>query len=258
MNSEELAMQGHMRPGNATARAASLTSQPIVILGGFLAWASLYREMGKSLHRLAGAPVYIAPVTSADWLPSVTLAGWSHVLDKLDRSVQKAVKASPTSKVTLIGHSSGGIMGRLYLSPEPFGGYAYRGLEHVNLLITLGSPHYNVQGGRNRRWVEVRYPGAYYYPDVDYVSIAGRAIMGERRGTASARFAFQAYRRLCGTGETWGDGLVPVASALLKGSHQVTLSGIYHYGIAGRPWYGTPEIIANWWTGSIISAERFE
>jgi pimeloyl-ACP methyl ester carboxylesterase len=258
MNAEEQAGLDPRRRGNAPAPAALLPPQPIVILGGFLAWDGLYREMGRSLLALAGAPVHIVPVTSADWLPSVTLTGWSRLLHKLDQTVRDAVRASPTGKITLVGHSSGGVIGRLYLSPEPFQGCAYRGLEYVNVLITLGSPHYNYQGGRNRRWVEDNYPGAYYFPDVSYISVAGRALMGDPGGSPLARFAFGVYRRLCGTGETWGDGLVPVASALLEGSHQVTLPGIYHYGVAGRPWYGRPEVIANWWTASIVSAERFE
>jgi hypothetical protein len=240
-----------MQSSNPTALAAFPGAQPIVILGGFLASATLYRNMGRSLHALTGVPVYIVPVTSADWFPSVTLAGWLRVLHKLDQSVHEAVRASPTGRTTLIGHSSGGIVGRLFLSPEPFEGHAYRGLDYISLLITLGSPHYNYRGGHNRRWVETRYPGACFSPDVDYVSIAGRAIMGNRGGLPLARFAFRAYRRLCGTGETWGDGLVPVASALLEGSHQVTLSGIYHYGSPGKPWYGTPEAVAKWWKASI-------
>jgi hypothetical protein len=99
--------------------------------------------------------------------------------------------------------------------------------------------------------VEVKYPGAYYFPDVSYVSVAGSALMGDRGGSPLARFAFGVYRRLCGTGETWGDGLVPVISALLEGSHQITLSGVYHYGIATKPWYGTAEAVARWWTAAI-------
>jgi pimeloyl-ACP methyl ester carboxylesterase len=250
MNAEELAGQDPMCRGNATALAALLTPQPIVILGGFLSWGRLYRDMGKSLLALTGAPVHIVPVTCADWLPSVTLAGWSRLLHKLDQTVREAVRASPTGRITLVGHSSGGVIGRLYLSPEPFQGCVYRGLEYVNVLITLGSPHHNDRGGQNRRWVDVKYPGAYYFPDVTYVSVAGRAVMGDRGGSPLARLAFGAYRRLCGTGETWGDGLVPVTSALLEGSHQIALSGVYHYGMAAKPWYGTAEAVARWWTAA--------
>jgi pimeloyl-ACP methyl ester carboxylesterase len=170
----------------------------------------------------------------------------------LDWTVRQAAQRSATGKVTLIGHSTGGVLGRLYLSPEPFLGRTYRGLERVDRLITLGSPHYNTgglaRGGCLSRWVEQRYPGAYYAPEVAYVSVAGRLRRGDLGGSRAERWAYQTYRDLCGDGAVWGDGLIPVASALLQGARPVTLEGVSHFPGFGQHWYGDAEIVRQWWS----------
>jgi hypothetical protein len=138
-------------------------------------------------------------------------------------------------------------MARLYLGPRPFLGCACGGLDYIDHLITLGSPHYNQRGGRMRRWVDEQYPGAYFAPQVKYTSVAGRMVHGNRRGPFRERWAYRAYERLSGDGNAWGDGLVPVASALLHESQPITLEGVSHFTGFGRPWYGTAEVIPRWW-----------
>jgi len=59
------------------------------------------------------------------------------------------------------------------------------------------------------------------------------------------RSAFSAGWRL---GDVWGDGLIPVRSALLEGSRQIELDGVGHFVGFGGSWYGVPEVIARWWT----------
>ncbi len=64
--------------------------------------------------------------------------------------------------------------------------------------------------------------------------LAGQAV--DRRGPGRV-----------GDGDVWGDGLVPVASALLRGSQQLTLDGVSHFTGFGGPWYGAIEVIPQWW-----------
>ena len=164
-----------------------------------------------------------------------------------------AVRQSATGKVTLVGHSAGGVLARIYLSPKPFLGHAYRGLGHIHHLITLGSPHDNqrksLHGGRMSRWVEKRYPGAYFAPRVKYTSVAGKLLRGNREGSLRERHAHVFYEEIIGSGDVWGDGLVPVASALLHGSQQIVLDGVSHFTGFGGPWYGAAEVIPQWWSG---------
>ena len=226
--------------------------QPIVILGGFLSFAAAYREMRTTLEALTGQPVLVAEVQAYDWLGNSSRLGWAHVLHKLDWTVRQAAQHSCTGKVALVGHSTGGVLGRLYLRPEPFLGQRYRGLDRVDRLITLGSPHYNngglTRGGRLSRWVEQRYPGAYSAPRVAYVSVAGRLRRGDLGGSRAERWAYRTYRDLCGDGTVWGDGLIPVVSALLQGARPVTLEGASHFPGFGKHWYGEAEVVRQWWS----------
>jgi len=222
--------------------------QPTVILGGYLSTSIVYRAMRDTLAEITGQPAYIVPILGHEWWWAGIPPGWAAILLKTECTVRRAATASPTGKVTLIGHSAGGVLSRLYLSPAPFLRHRYSGIEVVDHLITLGSPHNNrgrfFRDGWMARAVYRRYPGAYFAPQVRYTSVAGRSLRGEAGGSAKERWAHTCYRELCGDGEAWGDGLVPVPSALLEGSEQIVLDGIAHY---GGTWYGSPEIIPLWW-----------
>ena len=224
-----------------------MTAQPIVIFGGFLSFPSAYEGMRATLQKLSGQRVEIVPAYTHEWLTTVVPAGWALLLRKLEAIVRTAARRSATGKVTVIGHSSGGVMARLYLGSEPFEGHRFNGREFVDTLITLGSPHYNHTGGYNRRRVEQWYPGAYFAPDVRYISVVGRVRQGKRNGTFGERMLFSSYARQGGKGDSWGDGLVPFESALLAGSQHIIVEGANHYGLRGGAWYGTPHIIETWW-----------
>lgn len=236
-----------MRQAKTIHKTAAIQEQPIIIAGGFLSSESTYRIMQRFLQELTGAKVWIVPVNMHTWFGSITLSGWVRILNKLEDTVCRATQESKTGKVTLIGHSSGGILGRLFLSPDPLKGHAYRGLDFVNILITLGSPHYNHKGAALRKWVEEKYPGAYFDPDVRYVSVVGKAIRGNRRGSLKERRIHWFYKTLCGRGDAWGDGIVPLPSALLQGAQHIVIDGLRHYSRSKHMWYGSEKAVRSWW-----------
>jgi pimeloyl-ACP methyl ester carboxylesterase len=229
---------------------AAPTRLPIVFLGGAFSWPGLYAGMRRALRECAGAPVSVVPANPLDWALAISASGWHRILRKLDQEVRRVASETGGLRVVLIGHSSGGVIGRLYLSPEPFRGTSFSGLERVAHLITLGSPNTNQLVGPMRRWVDRRYPGAYFAPAVRYTSVAGKRREGRERGTAAERAAYAAYRKLCGTGATWGDGLVPVDVALLPGATPVVLDGVGHGPILSNPWYGSTDIVHLWWVAA--------
>jgi len=229
----------------------NINNQAIVILGGYLSNQSFYRGMSRSLRQLTGRPVWVVNVLLRDWLPFGTPAGMSYLLDKLRVTVDQARQATNGSKVTLIGHSAGGLLMRLYLGPDEFRGLRYAGVEHVDRLICLGSPHYNQGGWRSggpvSRQIQERYPDACFSKEVQYTSVAGRWICGTNFGPLLAAWAYGRYRDFGGDGTAWGDGVIPVNSALLNGSIQLTIPDVSHSGYFGQLWYGSDAIIPRWW-----------
>ena len=221
-------------------------AEPVVVLGGFLSSPSFYREMCGSIRTLRECAVEIADVWLWHWAAAVSARGWSRILERLHDVVTTLAPTSSTGKVVLVGHSAGGVIGRLYLSDEPFRERTYAGLERVSTLITLGSPHQNPERARLRRYVERRLPGAFYAPRVRYVTVAGRAIAGSLDGNSRQRRAGWFYDHLTGSRELWGDGLVPVESALLEGAEELVLDGVHHAPVFGTPWYGSPDIVGLW------------
>jgi len=224
--------------------------EPIVVLGGFLSTPGLYRGLVRTLADESGAPVSVVGVGFGSWLRAVSATGWSRLLRELDRTVKRAAASSPTGRVTLVGHSAGGVVSRLYLSPEPFRGESFGGLDRVSRLVSLGSPHAGIAASPMRRFVSERYPGAFFAPRVAYLSVAGRAVHGDRAGSAAERIAARAYARLVGDAGAWGDGLVPVSCALLEGAGHAVLDGVAHAPPWRGPWYGTPRVVREWWAAA--------
>ena len=226
-------------------------NRQIIILGGFLSLAAIYKGLSKALSALSDQKVWVVDTRVFDWLPSISKVGWFLVLNKLDNTVRKAFKNSNLSKATLIGHSQGGVLARLYLRPEPFMGKRFLGMDHIDHLITLGSPHLNQgglrRGGQMSRWIEHHVPGSAFSSRVRYTSVAGKYIRGNSTGSLFERFSYRVYKEICTVGDTWGDGIVPVPSALLPDSQQIILNGVSHYSLFGEPWYGSEEVLSLWW-----------
>lgn len=223
-----------------------LPSQPIVILGGFLIDPPAYGPMARRLEQLSGQPVQLVPVGKPEWTLTVFAFAWARILDRVAKTVEALARRSPTGRVTLIGHSSGGIMLRLFLDDAPFQGRRYDGKALADSLVMLGSPHTALKATVLRAMVQQRLPGAAFAERVRYASVAGDLDLSE--GTPLARrLAPGAYRNSTGDADDRGDGLVPVSSALLEGSTPVVLAGVAHGGAFGPHWYGSPEVVDRWW-----------
>ncbi|MFN7899463.1 MAG: esterase/lipase family protein [Synechococcaceae cyanobacterium] len=229
------------------------TRQPIVILGGFLISPEAYGPMRSCLERLSGQPVRLVEVGKPLWGLSVFGVAWAWILDRVAATVEDLARVSPTGRVTLVGHSSGGIMLRLFLDGEPFHGRRYDGKALADTLVMLGSPHTAIKATPLRQMVQRRLPGAWFAERVRYLSVAGDLDLSTASPLAR-RLAPTAYRNSTGRAEDRGDGLVPVASALLAGSTPLVLPGVAHAGAFGSSWYGSPEVVERWWVALQASA----
>ncbi len=224
-----------------------MSREPVAILGGFMSTPRTYWEMQPALEKLARQEVAVVPTTRLDWLLLRLPLGWSRILNKIERTVSGVLDRTGAGKVILVGHSWGGVIARLYLSPEPFGTHAFGGCEVVKTLVTLGSPHRNRHGSAMRKWIDETCPGSYFSPAVRYVCVAGKAVPGDRYGDPRERAAYRKYRHLCGRGDVWGDGIVPAESAHLDGAENIVLEGVLHDPSMGRPWYGNTRAVREWW-----------
>ncbi|MEB3325445.1 MAG: esterase [Cyanobacteriota bacterium] len=229
----------------------AVSSQPVLILGGFLISAEAYTPMVDTLARLSGQPVQLVEVSRLEWLLTVFPFAWARILDRVAAAAAELAEASPTGRITLVGHSSGGIMLRLFLSDLPFQGRRWGGRRLTDRLICLGSPHTALKATPLRALVDRELPGAFHADTVRYVSVAGAVNLEPEAGEASdtaRRLAPTAYRNSSGNPGDRGDGLVPVSGALLVGSTAIVLEGVAHGGAFGPRWYGTPEVVERWWS----------
>jgi hypothetical protein len=221
--------------------------QPIVIFGGFLSYAGLYHGMQVEMETITGHPVLIVNTKGYDWLPTITVQGWIYLLRKLDKQVIQAADRASSGKVTIFAHSIGGVLARIYLLDNSIPGEKFHGREAVTHLVTLGSPHKNkggvTRGGLLNRWIDRNYPGGTNVMGIKYTTIAGKYICGNHTGSSMQRWVYRNYKSVSGKGNVWGDGLIPVNSALLDEAEQIVLEGVSHAKIFGDPWYGDPQVI---------------
>jgi triacylglycerol esterase/lipase EstA (alpha/beta hydrolase family) len=225
---------------------------PTVILPGYFASASDYRELEKSLVD-RGFPTVIVPLSKGDWLPTLGGRSMVPILRQLDRTVKQMLQQYGVSQLNLIGHSAGGWISRIYLGEKP---YTIHGdvLEDVGLwnahpcvhtLITLGTPHVSVERWtrKNLDFVKIHYPGA-FHSQVRYVCVAGKSVFGKRRfGTW---LAYKSYELTIGKGDSWGDGITPVEAAHLDGAQNLVLDGVWHSPRSPGKWYGSPDVLPAW------------
>jgi hypothetical protein len=250
-----------MRGRYAVTANDSSTSPTVLILGGFLTAPVAYRGLVRRLRDRGAAGVVVANVWTPDWL----LAGVRGVGPITTRSAKALVRAvdlarevSGGAPLLVVGHSAGGVTARLLTAQEPFPGRRFGAARHIGAIVSLGTPHCLATGqGIGRRMQEVGasvadrcVPGACFAPQVGYVSVASRAISGNPHGNPRQRMANLMYRSVIGraaVGGVEGDGVVPVAAAILPGSRSVLLDGAVHSPGWTRPWYGSASQLDLWW-----------
>ncbi|KAG6472322.1 uncharacterized protein LOC122030490 [Zingiber officinale] len=264
----------------ATNASSPAAARPAVILPGLGNNTADYKFLTLVLREAYGIPSVVAKVSRVDWLRNAAgllspnywrgslcprpVLDW--YLERVDEAVTEANELlADGGKISLIGHSAGGWLGRLYF--EEFG------TSNISLLLTLGTPHLPPPKGlpgvidQTRGlldYVNKNCAPAVYTPELKYVCIAGRYIEGARLiGTSNgashnkistgednskaesitdngngklppaapslrARLIGQGYKQVCGKAEVWGDGVVPEVSAHLEGALNISLDGVYH------------------------------
>ena len=186
-------------------------------------------------------------ITKIDWLKTNTVKGWGNILNKVDNCVKNVIKETNAKKIDLIGHSSGGVMLRLYLSKDIFNGKKYGGSDFTSNLITLGSPHQAKRATPLRKLVDEKFPEN-FFKNVNYVSIGGELeVKSSDSSLITKLFAKNSYKSISGEQTSIGDGLVPLSASLLNGSQKIILPKTSHSKIFGETWYGTNDRINEWY-----------
>lgn len=222
---------------------------PLVLIGGYLTSPTDFSALAAALARPPyGYSVFVAPIGRLRW---ALTRDWDFrpVLDIIRATVARALEASGADRVTILGHSVGGTVARMYLGEQPYRGSVYGGRRHVRRLVTLGSPHHSKEYWTRQSidFVNGAYPGA-WYDDVEYVSVIGRAVRGDPRGSLVERMAHSSYVMVSGPehGRAWGDGITTLHCAALAGAEFLVVDGVSHSPFHGRPWYGDQAGLERW------------
>lgn len=217
---------------------------PTVIVPGYLESAIAYYPLATYLQKL-GFPTFTVPLRRRDWIPTIGGKPITPILRQLDRTVKQALQEYNATQINLIGHSAGGWISRIYLGEQPYGANIWNAHPLVATLVTLGTPHISQERWtrRNLDFVNHHYPGA-FYQNVRYVCVAGQTVFGERR--RGSWLAYSSYQLTCGKGNTWGDGITPIAAAHLAGAENLVIEGVRHSPRSPGIWYGSPEKLQIW------------
>ena len=220
--------------------------------------------MAAALRDRGAADVVVAPVYPPDWV-LCAVRGLGPVTTRVGRALLAAgarSAANPASRgapILFVGHSAGGIVGRLLTSPEPFEGRRLNASGRIGALVTLGTPHLVGDdarwGGRvataGARFANRHVPGAFFAPTTGYLAVASRYVVGgDEADDDRARFVRRLYEDVHPAPDqpiVAGDGLVPVASALLPGARHLVLDDAVHGPGVRAPWYGQEDQLDAWW-----------
>ncbi|KAL5724545.1 hypothetical protein ACHQM5_007789 [Ranunculus cassubicifolius] len=169
----------------AFAANSNSSPRPAVILPGLGNNSSDYKKLQFTLLKQHGITTVVPTISRADWLRNAAgLADPNYwrgtltplpILDWYLNRIHQAVSQLPAGELSLIGHSAGGWLARLYLEQY--------GKSNISLLLTLGTPHMpppkGVPGVIDQTrglldYVQRYCPEAVYTPELKYVCIAGR------------------------------------------------------------------------------------
>ena len=223
-----------------------------------------------ALSEALGCTATTALVSRPDWLRNaagvVDAAYWAGTLcptptvnwylERISGAVERALSESGEQKVSLVAHSAGGWLARVWLQQSP------ENAARVSLLLSLGSPLRPPPTGVPGVIDQTR--GILTHVDANCASaeelaaggtrvvcVAGRYILGSDEVFAErgAWVVGQGYRQVCGRSDVWGDGITPTEWALLPGAEHVTLDDVFHSPVGagpGRLWYGSEGVLEQW------------
>ena len=233
----------------------------VLILGGFLTAPPMYEPLIRRLRDRGAAGVVVANVWTPDWLLAGA-RGIGPICTRSGRALLEAIRfaatASEGAPLLVVGHSAGGITGRLLTAPEPLPGRRFGAARWIGAIVTLGSPHRLSAGeGIGRRIHDVAsviaddvVPGAFFAPEIGYLSVASRLVRGDPAGIGRERVAHLLYRSVIGRAAvpgTEGDGLVPLVATHLEGARHLVIEGAVHGPGLGGHWYGSDAAVDEWW-----------
>ena len=239
----------------------------VLVLGGFLTAPPMYGPFVSRLRERGAAGVVVSSVWTPDWLiaaargsAAITARSWRALVAASRVSAER----SDGAPLLVVGHSAGGLIARLLTAEAPFPGRRLGAASRIGAIVTLGTPHALSAGaGVGRRLNEIvagvaeaAVPGAFYSPEIGYVSVASRAIQGDPAGSGFERVAYLLYRSVMGCAAapgTLGDGLVPADAAMLAGARQIVLDSTVHGQGGGRAWYGTDAAMDVWWPEALAA-----
>ena len=218
----------------------------------------MYGRMADRLLARGAASVAVAPVWTPDWMLAAVV-GFGPLMRRTGRAVAQAYRRGGARPLLVVGHSAGGLLARLAMSPEPYQGHWAGVAEAYGALVTLGTPHrMDDAAGRPfgagfdaSRYLDAIIPGAWFAPRTAYLTVGSRFIAGGLPNDPDLRrrIVGRCYALLGGEAARadWGDGLILEASTHLDGARIVILEGIVHPPGLPVPWYGSDEGLDGWW-----------
>jgi hypothetical protein len=204
------------------------------------------------------ARVTVTPLHLPDWL-AMAFVGMGPAMLRTARAIREARRAAP-APLLVVGHSAGGLLARLAMSPEPIDGRRAAVADAVGCLVTLGTPHrlapsigWRHPGVRAAELLERTAPGCWHAPTTGYVTVGSTFVAPRQRVPVHPlRQGIGGLMRvLVGpTPGAHGDGIVDVVIARLDGALHVELPDVLH-GTIGGPWYGDAHVIDRWWPAAV-------
>jgi hypothetical protein len=77
--------------------------------------------------------------------------------------------------------------------------------------------------------------------------VANHTLSGDLLGELSAFYlSNSSYKMTFGEGNTWGDGIIPIAAAHLQGAENLIIEGVKHSPRTAGIWYGSAEVLDQW------------
>jgi triacylglycerol esterase/lipase EstA (alpha/beta hydrolase family) len=153
----------------------------VVIVPGYGSDAGDYVALSHALAHALGPSVVvrIAPVRWYTWVRTVGGLPVTAVLEAIDAAVDDVLAETGASRVTVVGHSAGGWIARIWLSRDAaYHGTVWAGADRARRLICLGTPQTSAEPvtQRNMLFVAEACADCAEAPDVEYICLCGSGV----------------------------------------------------------------------------------